>query len=76
MKTWLRSWFRCPLFNTALMIAALVELSSLPSAPKSLPPVVHPNGCHACSASTPAVAAARDAYLFRVGAFEADDLPR
>ena len=43
--------------------------------PDPPPPGRHPAGCHACSAAPPGAAAARDAYLLRVGSVDIEDLP-
>jgi hypothetical protein len=68
-------WLKSPLFIMSMLATVFVMALLMPTVPGSLPPVVHPKSCHACSASTPASAAARDDYLVRVGAFERVDPP-
>jgi hypothetical protein len=75
MKDWLRSLTTSPLPVAILLTAVSVRGLSLATAPAPLPPVIHPARCHACSASTPAAAADRGAYLLRSGAIEMDDFP-
>jgi hypothetical protein len=53
-----------------LVVGGLIYHLAAPAAPP--PPVRHPVGCHACSVSAPpAVVAAFDAELVRIGAVEA-----
>ena len=56
-----------------LVVGGLVYHLAAPAAPP--PPVRHPVGCHACSVSAPpAVVAASDAELVRIGAIEAANM--
>jgi hypothetical protein len=69
MMSWIRS-----LADSALLVMPLVTgvVIVLFAAPRARPrPVPHPVACHACSANAPpAVVAARDAYLARIGALD------
>jgi hypothetical protein len=69
------SWIRF-LVDYALLVMTLIAggLVLFFTAPQPLPrPVRHPVGCHGCSANAPpAVAAARDAHLVRIGAIEVE----
>jgi hypothetical protein len=67
------SWIRF-LADSALLVLTLVAgcLMLYLAAPRPrIRPVLHPVACHACSASaSPAIVAARDAQLARIGALE------
>jgi hypothetical protein len=69
----MRSWIRF-VTDSALLVMTMVTggLVLYLAAPRARPcPVVHPAGCHACSANAPpAVVAARDAELARIEAIE------
>ncbi len=73
MRNSLRSLTQSPLLIMALLIAVLFEVFQLAAAPPSLPPVLHPPGCHACFASVRAAAEAHDIDPVRIGALEIKD---